>query len=81
MPKFVISDYDGNIKTFERILANNSSLPVSEVIGMASLATEVPILVVAHCFGNMLGYTPEIKEKIKGLEAYYVTYEIIGAKE
>lgn len=73
-----ISLYSDNVKTFKRILANNEGRSVVEIISMASLATEVPVLATAYYFGQLIGFTPEILEKIEMLKSFYTYDSILG---
>lgn len=52
--------YNHQRETIGHVLTRNPNISISDVAGIASLATGVHILIVCHFLSDLVGWTPEL---------------------
>lgn len=71
--------YRVNVKDIEWMLVDKETDKERlEFIGLISVATGVPIIVVCCYVGELWGFTDELKAMIERLKAFYHVTEVLG---
>jgi len=65
-----LGTYRKNVE-FIRALWDKGGNTVNDFVPKASIATDVPCIVVAHYLGEYIGFNEELQEKIKVLVDFY----------
>lgn len=73
--------YRVNVKVVESMMYEKTTpKDRMELIGAISVATGVPIIVVACYVGEIFGFDDKLKDFIERLKAFYHITEIIGVE-
>jgi hypothetical protein len=79
--KIDLLKYKNNIRILKSYLTVNASMSFSDKMTNYSVATHVPLIVVAYYIMKIEGPSEEFNETIKRLIAFYKYDEIIGIDE
>jgi hypothetical protein len=79
MPKINCNNYSHSLKVSNAaaLLLDSDKIPQMGKIGSVAVATQIPIIAVAHYFGQMYGYTSQLYGYIERLCKFYDVNEVI----
>lgn len=79
--KIDILKYKNNLEVIKNYLNSNKSLSFNDKMTNISVATYIPLIVVAHYIMKIEGPSIEFEEAVNRLTNFYKYDEIIGVKE
>lgn len=74
------NDYRNNIEYLKNFLKDKSIKEQYEEIGMLSIVTNVPIIVVACYVGELCGFTIDLIDFINRLKTFYTIDKVINVR-
>lgn len=74
-------EYSVNISYVKAHLDARPGWKFSEEVGVLSIASGVPIIIVSHYIGELFGYTEEITSKIKRDMLFYSVVSVRNTKQ
>ena len=66
-----LDDYTVNRKPVREFIEANKELDFNELLKRLVIITSCPVIVVSYFIGEVIGFTPEIKERIETLTKFY----------
>lgn len=72
--------YRVNVSAIKNMLKEKSDAERMEAIGVISVSTGVPIIVVCCYVGELFGFSEELKQRIETLKAFYHVTEVLNVK-
>lgn len=79
--KIDLLKYKNNLPSIKTYLENNKSLSFDDKMTNLSVATYIPLIVVAYYIMKIEGDSPKIQAAIRRLTDFYKYDEIINIKE
>ena len=79
--KIDVLKYKNNLDVIKNYLINNGSLSFNDKMTNISVATYIPLIVVAYYIMKIEGPSEEFRETVERLIGFYKYDEIIGVKE